>query len=418
MGKNKERSFTNKKGEKVIVSEEHLNTAVTLKVELQKASPSRKCSWSQLVGLMRKEGFDDAENSEAYRCLVKAYQKSIGELPTVKQYADMVATSKLESIKELVGEISYEKRENQLVLKELNKVKRDITDDALIAEQIGSAFNDLDFSNIKMQYKEVKESEKKMIVALSDLHIGAIVELDINTYNYDIAVKRLNEYANSIITKCKSEKITSVHVMNLGDVIEHSNMRYDQGFSAEFTYSEQITKATDLIIKFLLLLQENGLKITYAGIAGNHDRRDEDKNKNLSGDHAVKHINSSIKMFIELSKIKNVEYVQAKDYKHSFVINGKNFIAVHGDLDNKNDANVLSKRSQMDEVIYDYMLMGHFHSREIKELGNDKLLLVSGSLKGADDYSVDKIKKLSAPSQSYYIIDEDGNLDVNFVVLK
>lgn len=414
MNKNKGRSFTNKKGERVFVSEEHLKTAVAIKVELQKASSSRKCSWSKLVGLMRKEGFDNAENSEAYRCMIKAYQDSIGELPKVQEYANMVADSKLESIKELVGEISYEKRENQLVLKELNKVKRSVIDDSLIAEQIGFAFNNHNFSDLKLEYKEIKDSEKKMIAVLSDLHIGALVDLDINTYNYEVAVNRLNTYANRIITKCKEQNITNVYVMNLGDVIEHSNMRYSQGYNVEFTYSDQIVKSSDLIIKFLLLLVENDLKITYAGIAGNHDRVDGDKNKGLNGDHAVKSINYSIQSFINNSKIQNINYVQAQDYKHSFEINGKNILALHGDLDNRNDANVLAKHSDIDSINYDVVLMGHYHTREIKELGNNKFLLMSGSLKGADEYS-DKLRKLSAPSQSYYIIDKDGNLDINFI---
>jgi hypothetical protein len=77
-----------------------LQTAVEIKKELQKASPSRRASMKQLVAMMEQEGFHDAESSESYRCMLKSYQKDIGELPEAPKHADMVADNKLESIKE------------------------------------------------------------------------------------------------------------------------------------------------------------------------------------------------------------------------------------------------------------------------------------------------------------------------------
>src|SRR5690606_33589814 len=140
------RSYTNRDGAQVEVSTEHLETAVKIKKELQNSVPSRRCNWKTLVDMMAIEGFDDAENSENYRQMIKSYQKSIGELPDGKVYAEMVSESKLESIRQAVGEIAYEKRDNQLVLRELNKLKREIIDFSVTAEQIGLAFADYDWS--------------------------------------------------------------------------------------------------------------------------------------------------------------------------------------------------------------------------------------------------------------------------------
>lgn len=409
------RSYTNKSGELVKVSEEHLDTAVRIKKELQNASPSRKCSWSLLVKMMEREGFLDADNNESYRCMIKAYQKSVGELPEAPRYASMVADSKLESIKELVGEVAYEKRENQHVLRELNKVKRDVIDFAITAEQIGNAIKGYDFNALQLQAKPINIIGKsKMVVSLSDLHIGAVVDNKVNTYNYDIAIERMQKYLDKIVAEVTANNISEVYVMNLGDTVEHSSMRFAQGYKVEFSYSEQIVRASDLIQKFLIGLAEY-TKVTYAGIAGNHDRVDGDKNKGIDGDHAVKAINYTIKQFIENARIERITYEQAEDYKHSFNVGGKNILALHGDLDNQNDANLLAKHSKNDGIDYDLVLMGHTHTRFLKEVHDNKFISVSGSLKGADDFVLNKLRKVSSPSQSYHIIREDGEIEVRWV---
>jgi predicted phosphodiesterase len=106
------------------------------------------------------------------------------------------------------------------------------------------------------------------------------------------------------------------------------------------------------------------------------------------------------------------------DYGHSFRINELNILALHGDLDSKNDTNILSKHSTLNGVDYDIILMGHYHTREIKELGDNKFLCVSGSLKGADDYSINKLRKISSASQTICIIDGNGDVDFKWVTLK
>lgn len=412
------RSYTNQQGETVNVDENHLNISVKIKQELQKTSPSRKCSWRTHKTMMEKEGFFNSDTNESYRCLIKNYQKSLGELPEVTKYAEMVTESKLESIKELVGDIRYEKRENQHVLRQINKGTNQLIDFSLVLEEIKNAFENYDYSKFNLKhYTPVKTSGTKMVVGLSDLHIGAVVNTDVNKYNFEIAVDRVSQYASKIISEARMRGVNEIHIVNLGDVIEHSTMRYSQAYDAEFPFSEQITKATDLIIKFITMIANEKINVTYAGIAGNHDRI-TDKDKNIDGDHAVKAINYGIESFVKYSKSENVKYIQAKDYKHSLEVNGVKILAIHGDLDSKNDANILSRHSNMDNINYDLVMMGHFHSVDIRESGLGKYVSISGSTKGADNYSLNKIRRVSAPSQSYYIIEEDGNIEIKIARLK
>lgn len=411
------RSYTNKDGQVIEVSEEHLKTAIEIKKELQKNNG--RANWNQLVRMMKEEGFDDAEQSESYRCMIKAYQKSIGELPDAPKYADMVADSKLISIRRLVGDISYEKRENQHYLRQINKGKRELIDFALVLEEISNAIREYDFTATKLEYAdiEIKESSsKKMVVQLSDFHIGSLVDLDVNKFDFNIAVARISKFANSIINRAIDEDITDIYIMNTGDVIEHSTMRYAHAYDAEFPFSEQIVRASDLIIKLLMFLAKQGFNITYAGIAGNHDRI-TDKDKNIDGDHAVRAINYAIKTFIDNTGINNIKFDMAKDYHHSFEVNGMKFLAIHGDLDSKNDVNLVAKLSHLYDEGYDVIIMGHYHNVQVHSVGDNKWLFVGGSLKGSDNYSINKLRKISPPSQSYYVIDEDGEIEVKWVNL-
>ena len=72
--------FTNRKGDKVNVSESHIETAIRVKIELQNLSPSGRCNWSSHRKIMEQEGYYDSDTNENYRCLIKAEQKSKGIL--------------------------------------------------------------------------------------------------------------------------------------------------------------------------------------------------------------------------------------------------------------------------------------------------------------------------------------------------
>ena len=412
------RSYTNKSGEKVTVSEEHLRTAISIKKELQKASPSRKASMKQLVDMMEREGFYDADTNESYRCMLKSYQKSIGELPEAPKHAEMVAEGKLESIKELVGEVAYEKQSNQKVLRELNKVKRDVIDYVLIAEQIGEVFSNYNFNFNTDVMEKKEESSKKMIMQLSDLHIGSLADNKYNKFNYEIAKIRMKEFTSKVISECKKNNINSVYVVQTGDEIEHFQMHTTQAFEAEMTLAEQIVKTSDLIINTLVTLADNGIQVRFSGIAGNHSRLNSDKNKSQHGDTSTTIINEAVKSFVHNSKIKSIEYVEATGaYEHSFNINGLNIKALHGDRDNLKNENILFRHSELDDINYDLIIGGHIHTRWFSEVSKGKFVAIAGSLKGVDNYSVDTLRKISSPSQNYYIISEEGEVEIKWVTL-
>lgn len=410
------RSYTNKKGDLITVSKEHLEMAVKIKKELQKMSPSRRCNWSLHKKLMEEEGYFESSTCEPYRCLIKGYQKAIGELPSAPKHADMVSTSKLESIREMVGDLAWEKRENQQVLRDLNKVKRDVIDNGLFIDEVRLAIrnvlNDFDWETFRKQfsYSPIKNhGETRLIAVVTDWHIGALVDVEGNKYNYDIAVRRIMDYTDQIIALANEKRVYQIDVVYCGDILEHAYMRNSQAYHAEFPVSKQMTLAGRLMIKMLLKLSET-FYCTYRGFSGNHDRLNGNKNDNIDGDTGMVVVNEMVEMFIETSGLGNLEYVACEPYHAKLLnINGKNLKFVHGDLEKKADTGKINDHSSRDGIIYDAIVYGHFHHWMSLEVGINKWEIRIGSTKGSDDYS-EKLGLGSAPSQGAILVTGSGEI--------
>lgn len=416
-------SYTNKDGTVVEVSKEHLDTAVKIKKELQRMNNSMRCSWAKHKELMMEEGFTDSENSESYRQMIKRYQKSIGELPSSAKYSEMVVDSKLKSIQNAVGEMAWQKREIQNEARKLGKLKRDIVDKGLLVSEVSLAVKDvlseMDFKDIMkdFEYKPFKNrGNNRLIAVMSDWHIGALVDTDINKYNYEIAERRINQYINEIYNLAIEKNVSRIDVVYMGDLIEHLYMRPSQAYNVEFPVSVQMVKGARLINKVLFELSKHWI-VSYTGFSGNHDRLDGDKNKVVYGDNAMVVANEIVSEFINTSNIENLIYRPTGKYSNSLInVNGKNIKFVHGDKERKNDQTKLAKHSEKDGVHYDAIVYGHFHHYLALEVGYKKWEIRCGSIKGSDEYS-DNLGVSSSPSQLAIVVYEDGKIEPKMIAL-
>lgn len=408
------RSYQNKKHETVTVSKEHLDTAVELKQLLQKDSPSNRCSWVLHRKLMLEEGYDDSENSEGYRQMIKAHQKSIGELPSAEKHADRVVTSKLESYKELVGEVKFEKHENQKYLRKINKGKKDIIDGVLFIDEVKEAvegiLSELDLNEMsRREMTHIENVEGRMISVISDWHIGALVDVNSNKYDFAIAEKRISQYVNKIRKLAFDNKVVDIEVVYMGDAVEHAYMRNSQAYHAEFPLSEQMVRCGKLIIEMLLELSKD-FNVQYRGFAGNHDRMAGDKNSSLDNDTAMVVINGIVETFVNVYEGEGLSFAKTNHYNAKLVdFNGRNFKFVHGDLEKRGDTGKIHDHSSRDGIIYDAIVYGHFHHWMSLEVGLNKWEIRCGSIKGSDDYS-EKLGLGSIPSQVAIIVSNDGDI--------
>lgn len=414
-------SYINNDGKSVELSKEHLDAAVLLKLELQKLHGART-PWNKFVKMMEQDGFDDAEASENYRQIVKRYQSKIGKLPSSKKHADLLSSERLRSIKFQIGELSEVRQDALNHTREFNRIKRELTNQSLLAEEISLAVrsHNYDFGDIGKYDSFVSNNGNVIISPISDWHVGAVVNNQLNTYDYDIAKEMVDYLAFNIAKQAINNKAREIIVVSLGDLVEQITMRYAQAIGVEFVFSEQIVKAQELVLRYLLALRKYGFtgKISFTGIAGNHDRIESDKNKNVYGDTVASLINYFIKSMIETSTLE-VEYIEPDTiYRTSLKINGGNFKFVHGDLDNLKDESLIGKLSQLDDCTYTAVMGGHVHHKRVIEVGHGKYNITFPSLKGFDDYS-DQIKSASEKAQGYIIVDKSGRISkIDFIGLE
>lgn len=407
MGK---RSYINSKDERVELTDEHIEAAIRIKLELQKASPSSRCSWHKHRKMMELEGYDDSDIVESYRQVIKYEQNKRGQLPKVQDYAQMVSEKTLDSIKQEIGEINHAKLTARQDFLKLNKVKRELNKDILLIEELGSRFDELDLNVI--DYKPVFVDSlpiKTMIVGVSDLHYGAIVDVEGYLYNAEIAEKLMLGYADKIIQLAEVENVDKIEVVGMGDLVESAYMRHSQAYNVDMTFSEQINGAASLMIKFLSILSKYA-KVSYAGINGNHDRMSS-KNDTIFSDGAVNIINNYIKLFCELDTSR-VEYIETDPYHHIKNVHGRSFLFVHGDITPIKKASVLAEQSSLYGIDFDALLAGHIHHFTMREVGYNKFVATFGSVKGSDEYSLKTIGSASSRSQGIVLVDENGQFDI------
>lgn len=408
------RSYTNRNGEIIEVSQKHLETAIKIKKELQKASPSRKCQWNNHKLMMEREGYFDSDTNESYRCLIKAVQKTMGELPKAPKYADMVADGKLQSIKELVGEVAYEKRENQLVLRQLNKVKREVIDFTLISEQIGEAFKKINITSPPTDYTPKTTSDKSMLLLPSDWHIGYMNK----NYNHEIAKQRIKLYIKKTIEYAKVFDINEFHILHLGDIVENLYMHKNtQSFNSEFSFSEQIVKATEMLYQMLDEFSQVGNVVFHGVVRGNHGRMST-KGETIHNDCAEYIVHESVKKLIEISKNTSIT-VEDSEYniERSLInVKGKRIKGTHGDFEGQNDKDKIQKHISLENELIDILALGHFHNYQLKTENHGRLVYGSGCLQGATDYGK-SLKYNNPASQGLIVIgEEDEVIPINILL--
>lgn len=413
--------YINRTGNSVQVSDKHLDIAIKLKGELQKASPSLRCSWAQHKKLMEKEGFDDSDTNENYRCMIKEEQRKRGLFRSNEQELrkETISDSKLKAIKSEIGELREVKLEAQQSFNRMNRLKRELSTQVVMLESIEEGLKNKIFSVIESSpisdNQNYKNQHKTMVAVLSDYHYGAIVDVEGYYYNPEVAENLLMEYADKLISLAIKEGVSEIQVVNIGDLIEHDSMRPQNTYAVNKTWSDQVIDATDTVIKFLGKLTSIGT-VRYSAIMGNHDRRAGAKQDALYGDSAINISNKIIETYAKYSGA-DILFEECEPYHYLTTINNKNFLFVHGDKTPMAKSSILAEQSMLYGKSINVLVGGHIHHNVLKEVGNDKYVVTFGSIKGTDEYSLKTIGSTASRSQGVILINEDGEFEFKIIKL-
>lgn len=322
----------------------------------------------------------------------------------------------LSDAKDVLGEQYIVKQQIHNDRLKLNKMKRELVPCLTVADELKQYMKDNNFTiNIPeyMYSSIVDDSEYTMICPISDWHIGYVIEnCEGNYYNWEIANERINKYISECKKYIRLYGIKKVYVINCGDTIESTTMRFTQNQFCEFYQAEQINKAIKLIFRFITALAEE-CEVVYGGITGNHDRLSGDKKKEYEKDNANTIINEQIKTYTELSACNRLSVIETKysDKEIRLEVNGIKCKFVHGDDIPKIDNNSMARLISSDNELYDLLCCGHWHNFSCRSENNGRYVVTNGCLSGRNSYSKSFFCSTDA-SQTIIIV---GNKEIELV---
>lgn len=264
---------------------------------------------------------------------------------------------------------------------------RECRDRAYMMEQMGRigesryvsvkevAREDNDYSNV------FNEKDSHTIIAtFADSHFGLSFEgFGGAAYNTDIAKQRVRAYAHNIYLEAQRTGCNEVHLVVLGDLISGMIHKTVQIANRE-NVADQVMIAGETMADFIFDLSETFDKVSVTHVPGNHSRMDK-KEDSLNGDR----LDKVVMWYAQgtLKHIDNIYWHSCGDTISEFEIDGKKYIAVHGDYDNFSEAGVarlVSYVGYKPEAIF----TAHRHTPAMIRF-NDTYMIQSGSFVGSGD---------------------------------
>lgn len=124
------------------------------------------------------------------------------------------------------------------------------------------------------------------VLLLSDFHIGVNCNNFYNTYNTDVAGRRLAKLVDRVCRYCSLYHVSQLNVLNLGDLIHgiiHVNARIEQMSDV----ISQVMIAAELLANTLYEIQKF-VPVVYRSCVDNHARIIADKNQHVEKENLNK----------------------------------------------------------------------------------------------------------------------------------
>jgi len=294
----------------------------------------------------------------------------------------------------------------------LNYYRRAMRDEArvdLFKQGLLDAMKNLgELSNVECPKRTDSDITKEAILMLSDMHMGVNCKNFYNTYNPEIAVKRVSHLVDKAIQYCQRHKINRLTVLNMGDMIHgiiHTNARLEVGLAV----TEQIMKAAEILSQALNRLQECAPEVVYRSVVDNHSRAMASKEEHIEKENFNKIIDWFIEERLKSSKIKFM-HDNLDDGLGTFnLLNGKTVVFAHGHQDSMN--NVFQNFIGATNRFIHYALLSHYHAEKMKTYQGLRVF-INGSIVGTEQYALSK-RLFNKPSQKILFFEDDDVIDVS-----
>lgn len=377
-----------------------------------KLLPSSDKKWEELVQILGvKDKNGKLKTGEAFRCWLKNRQLARGEL---KKNDKLLSNRTIEELDFLDFEKKTEELKQSLYKQQVKTADASRAYRALIRDEARlEEFNDKLCEAIKSlpplendatTYTFSLEDEtQEAVLMLSDWHIGVKFHNPFNSFDTEIARKRLKKLAEDVSNYCHKYNVKVLNILVLHDLIAgsiHINGRIEQ----EMDVISQVTTASELLCELLVKLSVAAPIVRYRSCVDNHSRITPQLSEHIASESFTRLIDRYVAARLQNYGIEFVNDNLDPSVGMFKLMNGKVCVYEHGHLGNLNTF-------FQDMVCYtgekiDYGFVGHYHNEKLKTIHTFKLF-VNGSLVGMEQYALSK-RLFSKPAQSLIIFDEDN----------
>lgn len=241
------------------------------------------------------------------------------------------------------------------------------------------------------------KSEKAGILLLSDWHYGMTCNNPWNKFDPEICRQRVSKLLTEVIKIVETQKIDSVTVLNLSDLIAgriHTQIRIE----SRFDVITQTMEVAEILAEFLTELSLH-CEVHYHDCLDNHSRLEPNKNDSMDLESLVRIIPWYLTE--RLGTANNIT-IHKNEFGADIItcsVFGHNIIGVHGDNDKPTTA--LERLSLMTHRHYDMLCTAHLHHFSADE-NHESVIVSNSSLMGVDTFSA-KLRLRSKPSQTFIV---------------
>jgi hypothetical protein len=229
-----------------------------------------------------------------------------------------------------------------------------------------------DSYKIKKQIKE--DSDKIGILQLSDWHVGEVVDLEENKFNFRVAKERVSKYTEEVKEKLLKNNIKNIYALFLGDMLNLDSHR-DKQLTNESVRAFALKELYSCVSMMIDDLLKEGFIINLAGVVGNESRIVSKEFMSSIDNIAIDSFDFILFMMLQAryDDCENVNFINNCDNIELVVnINGKNIYMAHGNFINHRKledevASIKVRWFKKKKIMIDYCIFGHIHSTLITD---------------------------------------------------
>lgn len=350
-----------------------------------------------------RNGEDEYRTSCAYRKPVQSALRFYNEI-----FSKTESTSSDEELRlaQLRDSMQNERRKLQIAKTEKLRTDRHDSRFELFYESIKEAFDEI--KPPEMFPLRTQDTEKAYLLGLGDIHYGACFKSETNEYSREIAKTRFQILLGGIVAEIEQKNISHLSIVNVGDCVQGILRMTDLKIN-EVPVVQAVVEISKILAMFLNELSAY-VEIDYYHVpCANHTQTRPlgTKASEIATEDLEFIIVNYIRDVLAGNDRVRVHSNLGHDYLDISIFDFK-ILAVHGHQI-KDAGNALAIRSAHRRCLYDYLIMGHYHSGGEKPVGTgdtwDTEVLTCPSMVGSDPYS-DTLCASSQPKARLYEFDK------------